>query len=117
MPKYQDRFEPSRYAHDEAVLLRIDGAQDSKIFTIPERLFSRAQQIAGAYELHLLPVIDCYSEVRLSREQIHTLGDELAFIRSVAADPLLDSYLKDAQSLVETSLRAPTRVELVLQGP
>ena len=84
---------------------------------MPERLFSRAQQIAGAYELHLLPVIDYYGEVRLSREQIQTLRDELVFVRSVATDPLLDSYLEDAQSLVETSLRDPTEVELVVQGP
>jgi hypothetical protein len=117
MPEYQDRFDPSRYARDEAVSLSIDGAPDFKAFTMPERLFSRVQQIAGAYELHLLPVIDYYGEVRLSREQIRTLRDELVFIRSVVADPLLDSYLQDAQSLIETSLRAPTGVQLVVQGP
>ena len=117
MAEYQDRFDPSRYAGDEAVSLSTSGAQNSNTFSMPERLFSRAQQIAVAYELHLLPVIDYYGEVRLSGEQIRTLRDELAFIRSVATDPLLESYLRDAQSLVETSLGAPTGVELVVQGP
>jgi hypothetical protein len=117
MQQYQDRFDASRYAGDEAVSLAIDGAPHSEVLTMPERLFSRAQQIAAAYELHLLPVIDYHAEVRLSREQVRRLGDELAFVRSVAADPLLSSYLQEAERLIETSLRVPTGVLLVVQGP
>ena len=117
MAEYQDRFDASRYASDEAVSLAIDGSPDSEAFTMPERLFTRAQQIAAAYELHLLPVIDYYGEVRLNREQVRTLRDELAFVRAVATDPLLNTYLQDAQSLMEISLRAPTPVDVVVQGP
>ena len=118
MGEYQDRFDAPRYATDETVSLTLDGASASDgAFTMPERLFSRAQQIAAAYELHLLPVIDCYDETRLSREQIRTLADELAFIRSVVTDPLLDFYLQGAQKLIETCLRAPKESELVVQGP
>jgi hypothetical protein len=115
--KYQDRFDASRYASDETVSLVIEGVPDSEAFTMPERLFNRAQQIAAAYELHLLPAIDYYGEVRLSREQVRTLRDELGFIRSVATDPLLDSYLQDAQTLIEASLRASPGVQLLVQGP
>ena len=118
MGEYQDRFEASRYATDEAVSLALQGASASAgPFTMPERLFSRAQQIAAAYELHLLPLIDYYDDVRLSKEQVRTLRDEFAFIRSVATDPLLESYLQGAQALMETCLRAPTDVQLLVQGP
>ena len=69
MAEYQDRFDASRYAGDEGVSLTLDGAAEASV-TMPERLFRRAQQIASAYELHLLPVIDYYGEVRLKREQV-----------------------------------------------
>ena len=49
MGEYQDRFDASRYTSDEVVSLAIHGAPDSQAFTIPERLFSRAQQIAATH--------------------------------------------------------------------
>jgi hypothetical protein len=118
MAEYQDRFNAARYASDEGVSLTLDGAPESAAsVTMPERLFSRAQQIASAYELHVLPVMDYYGEVRLDREQVRTLRDEFAFISAVAADPLLDSYLERARTLIDTCLRAPGSLEFVVKGP
>jgi hypothetical protein len=118
MGEYQDRFEAARYSADEGISLTLEDVHASQgTFTMPERLFNRAQQIAAAYELHLLPSIDYHDTLRLSKDQMLTLQDELTFIRSLVTDPLLDTYIQGALELILTGVRAARHVELIVQGP
>jgi hypothetical protein len=114
-----DRLDVMRYAHDEGVSIGTaePGGEPNWAFSIPERLFSRAQQIASAYELHLLPGIDYNARVRLATSQVETLSHELAFVRERIADPLLAQHLDSLAKLGESCLRAGRTKELVLEGP
>jgi hypothetical protein len=119
LTEFLDRLDALRYAHDEGVSIATaePGGEPSWALSIPERLFSRAQQIASAYELHLLPTIDYNDRVRLVASQVETLSHELAFVRERIADPLLAQHLESLVKLGESCLRAGRRKELVLEGP
>jgi hypothetical protein len=119
LTEFLDRLDASRYAHDQGVSIGTaePGGEPSWSLSIPERLFSRAQQIAGAYELHLLPGIDYNGRVRLVTSQVETLSHELAFVRERIADPLLAQHLDSLAKLGESCLRTGRSKELVLEGP
>ena len=112
--RFADRFLADTYARDETV--QLDYGDATSAVAIPERLFARAQCVATAYELHLLPTIDIYSRTRLSRPQCETLLDEITFIAMVSNDELLREHLGHVQSLVSACLGAPGR-ELFIEGP
>jgi hypothetical protein len=97
MTDFADRFAPERYEHDEPVTVTTNGAG----YDIPERLFARAQQLAAAYELHLLPSINIYERTTFNQLQCVTLADELAFLRSIISDPLLNTHLDQLRALTE----------------
>jgi hypothetical protein len=113
MTELSDRFIPERYTRDESVTVTVAGRAHS----IPERLFGRTQKLAEAYELHLLPTIDLYARTQLTKEQCRTLGEELAFIRSVVADTLLESHLDRLLELAGQCVNSPFASELVIEGP
>jgi hypothetical protein len=119
LTEFLDRLDASRYAHDEGVSIGTaePGGEPTWALTIPERLFSRAQRIASAYELHLLPAIDYNDRVRLVTSQLQTLSHELAFVRERIADPLLAKHLDSLAELGESCLRGGPTKELVLEGP
>src|SRR4051812_43777915 len=108
LTEFLDRLDASRYAQDEGVLIGTadPGGEPNWALSIPERLFSRAQQIASAYELHLLAAIDYNDRVRLVASQVETLSHELAFVRQRVADPLLTKHLESLAKLGESCLRA-----------
>ena len=113
MDRLRDRFTPDRYADDEPVKVGALGDEHH----VPERLFTRTQQIAAAYELHLLPVLDIYTRTELTREQCHTLADELTFIRDLIADPLLDQHLGALLALADACRHSPEPAMLTVEGP
>jgi hypothetical protein len=112
--RFADRILADTYAQDEVVQLDY-GDVTSAVF-VPERLFARAQCVARAYELHLLPVIDICSKTRLNRAQCETLLDEIEFIAMVVNDELLHVHLGRMQTLVSACVAAPQR-ELFIEGP
>ncbi len=83
---------------------------------VPERLFVRAQCIARAYELHLLPTIDIKRKTKLARAQCELLLDEIAFVATVSNDELLEAHLRRIQEIVAACARHPERV-LSIEGP
>jgi hypothetical protein len=111
--RYADRFSADTYRNDEPVELRCGAAA---AVVLPERLFARAQNVARAYDLHLLPVIDVYSTTRLNRLQCATLLDEIAMIEGMLKDPLLVQHLAQIRGLLATCVGLPEG-ELVIQGP
>ena len=121
MSTLPDRFATDEYAEDEPVAFMVcaTGAEPdlAVAVNVPERLFRRAQSIATAYELHLLPAVDVYADTRLSGAQLSTFQDEVVFLRSVIRDPLLDDHLGRIQSLIDTRWRSPEGTELVISGP
>jgi len=112
--RFADRLLPETYAEDEVVQLDC-GVPESAV-AVPERLFARAQGIARAYELHLLPSIDIHSRTPLNRLQCETLLDEFEFIAAVSNDDLLREHLVRVRSVVSACVRVPQR-ELVIEGP
>jgi hypothetical protein len=119
LTEFLDRLDASRYAHDEGVSIGTaePGGEPNWTLSIPERLFSRAHQIASAYELHLLAAIDYNDRVRLVTSQVETLSLELAFVRERIVDPLLAQHLESLAKLAESCLRSDRTKELVLEGP
>jgi hypothetical protein len=113
MTELTDRFVSDRYARDESVRITAAGGAHS----VPERLFGRAQKVAEAYELHLLPTIDPYARTQLTKEQCRTLGEELAFIRSVVSDTLLQSHLDRLLELARECVTSPFASEFLIEGP
>jgi hypothetical protein len=112
--RFADRFLPDTYARDEGV--QLDYGDPTSAVAVPERLFARAQCLARAYELHLLPTIDIHSRTRLSRAQCETLLDEINFIAMVSNDELLLEQLRRVQMLASACVAAPQR-ELFIEGP
>src|SRR4051812_2256820 len=119
LTEFLDRLDASRYAQDEGVSIGTaePGGEPNWAFSIPERLFSRAQQNASAYELHLLAAIDYNVRVRLVASQVETLSHELAFLRQRVADPLLDQHLESLAKLGERCLRAVPRRSWCSKAP
>ena len=129
---YADRFAEQTYADNEPVVIGLIAEAACRGFVygksqveynkvdwrleIPEALFARLQRIASAYVLHLLPAIDVYTDTLLTPEQCATLGEELAFVRSVVKDDLLNRYLIRFSDIIAEGHRSSTR-RLVLCGP
>lgn len=112
--RFADRFLAETYARDEVVQLGYGDAVST--VRVPERLFARAQCVARAYELHLLPTIDIYSRTRLNGPQCEALLDEISFIAMVSNDDLLREHLGRVQTVVSACARVPQR-ELIIEGP
>lgn len=118
MERYEDRLQPSSYANDEPVGAGPDGRADYEGWVwIPERLFSRMQHLAQAYELHVLTRLDPYGRNSLNREQVESLLDELEFIGRVVDDEALRVQLERLREVAVAVRGARTRTELVIEGP
>jgi hypothetical protein len=112
--RFADRFLADTYARDEPV--QLDCGDVISAVAVPERLFARAQCMARAYELHVLPTIDIYTRTRLNRPQCEALLDEINFIAMVSNDELLLEHLGRVQRLVSACVGGPQR-ELFIEGP
>jgi hypothetical protein len=80
-------------------------------------LFVRAQRIADAYELHVLPGIEFYAESALVKAQCQSLVEELAFISDVVNDDVLRDQLVTLREAALRVVRSPTELLLILAGP
>ena len=111
MDHFRDRLAAARYAQDEPVTVSAAGREHD----VPERLFSRVQQIASAYELHLLPALDMYTQTTLDPRQCTTLAEELAFVEGRVDDPLLAKHVGAIREMAAQCAR--NSVTLVIEGP
>src|SRR5215470_7530194 len=110
---FADRFESERYASDEPVSLTADG----RTWDVPESLFVRAQHLARAYELHLLPTLEVYGKTELNGHQAEVLAEELSFIRDLVDDAALRPHLEAWISLALGCSRSVRPAALVIEGP
>ena len=110
---FADRFESDRYASDEPVTLTADG----RTWDVPESLFVRAQHLARAYDLHLLPTLEVYGKTQLNGHQAGVLAEELVFIRDLVEDAALRPHLDAWISLALVCSRSARPVDLVIEGP
>jgi hypothetical protein len=119
MQQYEDRFRAESYDADEPICVGTGrpGGPPGCQADIPDSLFARAQLIAQAYKLHLLPIIDYHRETRLNRAQCDTLCEELLFIGNVVNDDLVRLQIRKVLAVVEESLRSPGDTEVVIEGP
>jgi hypothetical protein len=112
--RFADRLLAETYEQEECV--QLDYGDPGAAAFVPERLFARAQCVARAYDLHLLPVIDIYRKTRLNRAQCEAMLDEVAFVARVTNDDVLHGHLTRIQEVVLTCIGLPQR-ELVIDGP
>jgi hypothetical protein len=125
MTPYSDRFEPNQYDDDETVAVAYCKPNDSiewwkgneaDIAWVPERIFTRAQAIAAAYELHLLPVINIYEKTELNSKQAQALDEELTFIHYIVNDALLGHWISAMRKSVQKVLQSPREMVIITEG-
>lgn len=110
----RDRFDGTRYLDDEPV--RVAGAASE--WLVPESIFCRAQAIAQAYQLHMLPVVDTHGTTHLTRAQCDGLAEEVALIRAVTIDPLLEQHLCHVEAILRACAVSPVSdAAVVIEGP
>jgi len=116
---YGDRFLSATYANDQPVCLSLSTRDrgDRQTVCLPESLFARAQAIARAYNLHLLPTIELYCETSLHKDQCATLVAELSFVSEVVNDDLLAHYLREALQVVRACANCDGPAAVLVEGP
>jgi hypothetical protein len=116
---YADRFLATTYANDEPVCLSVSTRDrgDRQTVCLPESLFARAQSIARAYNLHLLPTIELYGETSLHKDQCATLLTELSFVSEVVKDDLLVHHLREALQIVRACADCAGPAAVLIEGP
>ena len=77
----------------------------------------RAQHLARAYDLHLLPALEVYGKTQLNGHQAGVLAEELAFIRDLVDDAALRPHLDAWISLALVCRCSVSPVDLVIEGP
>ena len=117
--RFADRLDEATYRHDQPVSLFVarEGSEPEWLLSVPERLFSRMQLVADAYDLHTLPAIDPYQETRFNLSQVQSLADELEFLAGVAGEPLLRGVIEGVAGVVHRVTSSPFSMELVVEGP
>ena len=116
---YADRFLPSTYAGDESVCLTVSAQSRADRLTacLPERIFARAQALARAYDLHLLPTIELYGETSLHKNQCATLVAELSFLSGIVNDDLLVHHLRAMLTIVRACANCAGPAGVLVDGP
>ncbi len=84
---------------------------------MPEGLFARAQSIARAYNLHLLPVIEVYAETTLNKAQCVTLLEEVQFVGRVVNDHLLAEHLLALEQMLVAGVNSSGPAAILIEGP
>lgn len=84
---------------------------------MPESLFARAQSIARAYDLHLLPAIELYAETTLNKAQCVTLLEEVQFVGRVVNDHLLAQHLLSLERMLLAGVNAAGPTAILIEGP
>ena len=123
MNRYTNRFDSKTYEEEEPVAVGYGKPSvpeewwqenDKDIAWVPETLFVRAQAIASAYNLHLLPTIDIYKRTDLNKKQSETLLDEIDFINKVVNDPLLVEWLDKIKSNALKVVRSSKQIVVII---
>ena len=120
MPTYSERLLPSTYADDEpvAVGLAAAGSTPENPVYVSERLTLRAQALARAYDLHLLPTLFSGSVWRIGRLQAQALLEEIEFLAAlVPSDSALASVLAVLQDATYRCAHDPSEPDLVIEAP
>src|SRR5260221_3247897 len=104
---------------DEPVSLGISlpGEEPEWLLNLPQRIFTRLQLLASAYELHVLPNIDPNTESRLNQERCRSLHDELCFVADQSSDGLVRTAIASALVVVDRAMGIAHPVEVVVEGP
>jgi hypothetical protein len=116
---YADRFSAATYAKDDPVCFTVStrSRADRQVVELPERLFARAQSIARAYNLHLLPAIEMYAETSLDKAQCSTLLDEVRFVGRVVKDDLLVGRLREVEGVLSVCVNCAGPAAVLIEGP
>ena len=89
--RFSDRLSFVTYSEEPGIGFGLARPEDEPdldgMVMVPEPLVERLIALAGAYQLHHLPMIDPHGDTRFSHVQRQGVLDELDFIASVLRDP------------------------------
>lgn len=106
--RFADRLDPTTYQDDEVVGVFEETPDDADSLWLSERLVQRLILIAGAYELHTLPMlVNAAAPVRLNQQQCASLLDELAFVADRLDDLPAATTAQAIQDYVAIRVRRP----------
>jgi len=112
LARFDDRLSHATY-EDDVVTGVHDGDPDGGVW-VPERLFLRLVQLAGAYDLHVTSRLGGMDVVVLSRPLARSFLDEVAFIGERVDDPALLPWLQRIADYGEHVLRRRGDVQLTV---
>jgi hypothetical protein len=116
MDKYNGLFDLSRYKDEADVCFSINGDLEDNAYYLSESLCSRIINLGKAYELHYLPLIDIYGDVKLNKTQVSLLIEELFFVKSVVNDTIIDYFIPTLIKLLEKITRSQNEDTLWIMG-
>ena len=89
MDRIADRFDPTRFADDQPVVVTVVGGTSDEV-SVPDGIFGRLHALAKAYDLHVLrDVVTPYAEVTLVSAQAEGALAELEFLAGIVRDPIV----------------------------
>jgi hypothetical protein len=112
--RFADRLDPSTYAQDDEVVGVFEATRDDDdALWLSARLFRRLTQIAQAYELHSLPLLDDPEPVLLNRPRCEGVVEEIEFVAALLDDPLAIELAQSLTDYLAARLRQPSWYESV----
>jgi hypothetical protein len=116
MDKYNRLFNLARFEDEADVCFSINGVLDGNAYYLSESLCSRIIYLGKAYELHYIPMINIYGNVKFNKTQVFSLIDELFFIQSVVNDKIIDQFVPPLIQLLEKITRSQKEATLLIKG-
>jgi hypothetical protein len=98
------------------VCFSINGDLDGNAYYLSESLCSRIIFLGKAYELHYLPMIDIYGDIKLNKTQVYSLIEELFFIQSVVNDSIIDHFVPTLIKVLEKITHSQKEDTLWIMG-
>ncbi|MEY2196741.1 hypothetical protein AB7942_29110 [Neobacillus sp. BF23-41] len=116
MDKYNRLFDLKRYKDEEDICFSINRDLEENAYYLSQSLCSRVKYIGKAYQLHYIPMIDIYGDVKFNKTQVFSLIDELLFIKSVVNDSVIDYFIPSLIELLEKITHSQDEDTLWIMG-
>lgn len=114
MEKYKRLFDLANYIDDAGVCFSINGDIEDKDYYIPETICSRIICLATAYQLHYIPMIEIYGEIKLNKQQVLSLIEEFLFVQFVVNDEIIEYFVSPLTELLKKITQTSNKDDYLL---